>query len=157
MNMAAIFKNGGYECRISQNAPYLKLEDQKMYILSQKETFYVKMFMKYGKASFLFSMAAILNIAKKWWKHQNLRLLPSKFWNSMTWRSSVPNFMLLSRCENLWPFLTLRAPTTKRVHERRMTSNTVSRIHSAKRRFLQMLNVAQSNWPCVVYNLSEYC
>ena len=55
--MAAIFKNGGYECRISQNAPYL-------YILSQKETFYVKLFMKYGKARFLFSMAAILNIAK---------------------------------------------------------------------------------------------
>ena len=26
--------------------------------------FYVKLFMKYGKASFLFSMAAILNIAK---------------------------------------------------------------------------------------------
>ena len=62
--MAAIFKNGGYECRISQNAPYLKLEDQKMYILSQKETFYVKLFMKYGKASFLLLMAAILNIAK---------------------------------------------------------------------------------------------
>ena len=36
----------------------------EMYILSQKETFYVKLFMKYGKASFLFSMAAILNIAK---------------------------------------------------------------------------------------------
>ena len=62
--MAAIFKNGGYECRISQNAPYLKLDDQKMYILSQKVTFYVKLFMKYAKASFLFSMAAILNIAK---------------------------------------------------------------------------------------------
>ena len=46
----------------SQNAPYLKLADQKMYILSQKEPFYVKLFMKYGKASF-FSMAAILNIA----------------------------------------------------------------------------------------------
>ena len=51
-NMAAIFKNGGYECRINQNAPYLKLEDQKMYILSQKETFYVKLFMKDGKESF---------------------------------------------------------------------------------------------------------
>ena len=62
--MAAIFKNGEYECRISQNAPYLKLEDQKMYILSRKETCYVKLFMKYRKASFLFSMAAILNIAK---------------------------------------------------------------------------------------------
>ena len=36
VNMAAIFKNGGYECRISQNAPYLKWEDQQMYILSQK-------------------------------------------------------------------------------------------------------------------------
>ena len=23
----------------------------------------------------------------------------------------MPNFLLLSRCENLWPFLTLRAPT----------------------------------------------
>ena len=62
--MAAIFKNGGYECRISLNAPYLKLKDWKMYILSQKETFYVKLFMKYGKASFLLSLAAILNIAK---------------------------------------------------------------------------------------------
>ena len=62
--MAAIFKNGGYVCRISQNAQYLKLEDQKMYILSQKETFYLKLFMNYGKASFLFSMAAILNIEK---------------------------------------------------------------------------------------------
>ena len=31
------------------------------------------------KSSFFFSMAAILNIAKKLWKHQNLRLLPSKF------------------------------------------------------------------------------
>jgi len=48
---------------------------------------------------------------KKWRKHQNLRLLPSKFWNSIAWRSSVPNFMLLSRCENWWPFLTLRALT----------------------------------------------
>ena len=36
----------------------------EMYILSQKETFYVKLFMKYGKASFLFSMAPILKIAK---------------------------------------------------------------------------------------------
>ena len=49
---------------MSENAPYLKLEDQNMYILSQKETFYVKLFMKYGKASLFFSMAAILNIAK---------------------------------------------------------------------------------------------
>jgi len=65
MNMAAIFKNGRYECQISQNVPYLKLEDQKMYILSQKETFYAKLFMKYGKASFVFSMTAILNIAKR--------------------------------------------------------------------------------------------
>ena len=24
----------------------------------------------------------------------------------------MPNFMLLSRCENVWPFLTLRALTT---------------------------------------------
>ena len=52
--MAAISKNSGYECRISQNAPYLKLENQKIYILSQKETFYVKLFMNYGKASLFF-------------------------------------------------------------------------------------------------------
>ena len=77
--MAAIFKNGGYECRISQNAPYLKLEDQKMYILSQKETFYVKLFMKFGKASFVIFDGSHFEYCKKWWKHQNLRLLPSKF------------------------------------------------------------------------------
>ena len=35
-----------------------------MYTLSLMLMFYVKLFMKYGKASFLFSMAAILNIAK---------------------------------------------------------------------------------------------
>ena len=28
----------------------------------------------------------------------------------MAWRSSVSNFMLLSRCENLWPFLTFKSP-----------------------------------------------
>ena len=28
----------------------------------------------------------------------------------------MPNFMLLSRCENLWPFLTLRALTTGPLH-----------------------------------------
>ena len=64
VNTTAIFKNGGYECRVSQYASICKLEVQKMYILSQKETFYVKLFMKYEKASFLFSMAVILNIAK---------------------------------------------------------------------------------------------
>ena len=35
-----------------------------MYTLSLMLMFYVKLCMKYGKASFLFSMAAILNIAK---------------------------------------------------------------------------------------------
>ena len=50
--MAAIFRNGGYECRISPNAPHFKLKDQKTYIVGQKETFDVKLFMKYGKASF---------------------------------------------------------------------------------------------------------
>ena len=35
-----------------------------MYTLSLILMFYVKLFMKNGKASFLFSMAAILNIAK---------------------------------------------------------------------------------------------
>ena len=35
-----------------------------MYTLSLMLMFYVKLFMKYGKANFLFSMAAILNIAK---------------------------------------------------------------------------------------------
>ena len=35
-----------------------------MYTLSLMLMFYVKLFMKYRKASFLFSMAAILNIAK---------------------------------------------------------------------------------------------
>ena len=98
-----LLKNGGCECRISPNIPYLKLYYPDMYILSLMLMFYVKLFMKYGKASFLFSMAAILNIAQKWWKHQNLRLLPSTFWNSIAWRSSVPNFMLLSSSENLWP------------------------------------------------------
>ena len=64
VNTAAIFKNGGCECRISPNIPYLKLQYPDMYTLSQMLMFYVKLFMKYGKASFLFSMAAILNIAK---------------------------------------------------------------------------------------------
>ena len=32
--------------------------------IKPKRKLYVKLFMKYGKASFLFSMAAILNIAK---------------------------------------------------------------------------------------------
>ena len=35
-----------------------------MYTLSLMVMFYLKLFMKYGKATFLFSMAAILNIAK---------------------------------------------------------------------------------------------
>ena len=109
MNMAAIFKNGGYECLISQNAPYLKLEDQKMYILSQKDTFYVDLFMKYGKASFFIFHGSHFEYCKKWWK----QLLPSKYWNSMVSSSYVPNYMLLSSSENLWPFLTLRALTKR--------------------------------------------
>ena len=35
-----------------------------MYTLTVMLMFYVKLLMKYGKASFLFSMAAILNIEK---------------------------------------------------------------------------------------------
>ena len=63
--MAAIFKNGGYECRISQNAPLFEIRrPENVYIKPKKESFYMKLFMKYGKASSLFSMAAILNIAK---------------------------------------------------------------------------------------------
>ena len=64
VNMATIFKNGRCECRISPNIPYLKLWYLYMYKLSLMLMFYVKLFTKYGKASVVFSMAAILNIAK---------------------------------------------------------------------------------------------
>ena len=67
VNTAAIFKNGGCECRISPSIPYLKLYYPDMYTFSLMLMFYVKLFMKYGKASFSFSMAAaILNIAKNY-------------------------------------------------------------------------------------------
>ena len=64
VNTVAIFKNGGCEYRISPNISYLKLQYQDMYILRLMLMFYVKMLMKYGKGSFIFSMAAILNIEK---------------------------------------------------------------------------------------------
>ena len=48
LNTAAIFKNGGCECRISPN----------MYTLSLMLMFYVKLFMKYRKASFYFRWQA---------------------------------------------------------------------------------------------------
>ena len=57
MNTAAISKNGGCECRISPNIPYLKLQYPDMYTLSL-------MFMFYVKHKVFFSMAAILNIAQ---------------------------------------------------------------------------------------------
>ena len=61
------------------------------------------------KSKFFIFYGSHFEYCKKWWKHQHLRLLPSKFWNSMVSSSSVPNVMLLSSSENVWPFLTLRA------------------------------------------------
>ena len=51
---------------MSDKSKYTKFEITipDMYTLSLMLMFYVKLFMKYGKASCLFSMAAILNIAK---------------------------------------------------------------------------------------------
>ena len=63
------------------------------------------------KSKFYIFDGSHFEYCKKLWKHQHLRLLPSKFCNSMVSSSSVPNFMLLSSSENIWPFLTLRALT----------------------------------------------
>ena len=92
VNTAAIFLNGGCECRVSPNIPLLKLRYPGMYALSLMWMFYLKLFMKYGKASFFIFDGSYFEYCKKWWKHQHLRLLPSKFLNSMVSSSSVPNF-----------------------------------------------------------------
>ena len=53
------------------------ISEKIIYILSQRLVFYVKP--RYGKVSCFLWMAAYLNIAKQWWKHQHLRLIPSIF------------------------------------------------------------------------------
>ena len=79
------------------------------------------------KSRFLFFDSSHFEYCNKLWKHQHLRLLPSKFCNSMVSSSSVPNFMLLSSSENVWPFLTLRALTIRRSRECKTTSCRPSR------------------------------
>ena len=44
-----------------------------------KLSVYVKQFLRCGKTSFFYFVWQLFGILQKWWKNQNLKLLPSKF------------------------------------------------------------------------------
>ena len=103
----AIFQNGGCECWTSSNINYLKLEFPDKIYIDPKINVLCEAVPELRKHKFLilhgshFEYYSNFEYYKKHWEHKNLRLLQPKLLNSMVYRSSLPNFMLLSSSENV--------------------------------------------------------